>query len=404
MAKKRATFVDFLDKNFDLIVEYENVVGEDLWTSDLVDIDEKAAKLAQELKIGFSSVVNNCINQAIERKCTLLKVLNDLSSNSEFEPDVQNSTQLYFKEINKIYNDNNNDYDIPFCEENRDKIIQMNLKSVISIAKCYQGLGVDFQDLISAGNEGLCKAFEKYDPKRACLKDNIMNAISLCDDYMLTYEQLHSIIDEYLKYGGEFIKKEFEKHFKKGKSYGKVEILSWVDKYISNAKFNSVACKWIKAYIISEINNNSRVVKKPKSEIDKDKAETGSFKKEQLVNIDAQISQEDNSKTLGDVLQLEDDSGPKIDSLENEENYRVFKDTLNILLTGVKSRDRRILLMKFGIGFVRPMQPNEIAQREDLSIARISQIINATIETMISNAKKYDVNSDVVFEAISKLV
>lgn len=404
MAKKRTTFVDFLDKNFDLIVEYENAVGEDLWTSDLVDIDEKAAKLAQELKIGFSSVVNNCINQAIVRKCTLLKVLNDLSSNNEFEPDIQNSTQLYFKEINKIYNDNNNEYNIPFCEENRDKIIQMNLKSVISIAKCYQGLGVDFQDLISAGNEGLCKAFEKYNPKRACLKDNIINAINCCDDCLFTYDRLRAILDECLKYGGESVKKEFEKHFKKGKSYEREDALNWVDKYISNAKFNSVACKWIKAYIISEINNNSRVVKKPKSEIDKDKAETGSFKKEQLVNIDAQITQDDNSKTLGDVLQLEDDSGPKIDSLENEENYCVFKDTLNILLAGVKSRDRRILLMKFGIGFVRPMQPNEIAQREDLSIARISQIINATIETMISNAKKYNVNSDVVFEAISKLV
>ena len=38
---------------------------------------------------------------------------------------------------------------------------------------------------------------------------------------------------------------------------------------------------------------------------------------------------------------------------------------------------------------LRPLQPNEIAIQEDLSVARISQIINSTIETMIENSKKY---------------
>ena len=38
---------------------------------------------------------------------------------------------------------------------------------------------------------------------------------------------------------------------------------------------------------------------------------------------------------------MEDDTIAK-DSLENEENYKAFKCALNILLTGVKSRDRRI--------------------------------------------------------------
>ena len=312
--------------------------------------------------------------------------------------------QKYFNEINTIYTRNNNEYDIPFCEENREKIISMNLKSVIAIAKCYQGLGIDFQDLISIGNEGLCVAFEKYDPSRACLKENVKKAINDLNKDVITFDELQTVMNQFLKYG-EAIKKMFNARFKEDHIYTSQEIMKWVDKNINNAKFNSVACKWIKAYIIQEINNNSRIVKKPKSEIDKDKTESGSYKREVVLNIDAPISSDENSKTLADTLSIEDETIDK-DSLENEENYKIFKRGLNKLLTGVKSRDRRIILKKFGIGMIRPLQPNEIAAQEDLSIARISQIVNSTIEQMIENSKKYrdTIDVDSVFEALHKLV
>ena len=55
---------------------------------------------------------------------------------------------------------------------------------------------------------------------------------------------------------------------------------------------------------------------------------------------------------------------------------------------------------------IRPLQPNEIAIQEDLSIARISQIVNSTLEQMIENSKKYrdTIDVDGVFEALHKLV
>lgn len=404
MSKKRSTFVDFMDKNEELADQYEQVVGEDLWSLPIQEIEELTAAIASKLKIGFSSVLNNCINTSIRTETSLLKVLSDLGKSDSYSFATDSSLQKYFKEINTIYNKNNNNYDIPFCEENREKIISMNLKSVIAIAKCYQGLGVDFQDLISAGNEGLCKAFEKYDPKRACLKEDVIEAVNSLKEDKIKYSEWASVINEFLKYG-DTIKKSFDNKFKEGETYTKIEILKWVDKNINNAKFNSVACKWIKAYIVQEINNNSRIVKKPKSEIDKDKIETGSYKKEIIVNIDAPLSNDDNAKTVGDILTAEDDSISR-ESLENEENYKVFKRGLNILLTGVKSRDRRIILKKFGIGMVRPLQPNEIAIQEDLSVARISQIINSTLEIMIENSKKYHdlLDTENLFSALERLV
>ena len=406
MSKKRSTFVDFMDKNEELADQYEQVVGEDLWSLPIQEIEELTAAIASKLKIGFSSVLNNCINTSIRTETSLLKVLSDLGKSDSYSFATDSSLQKYFKEINTIYtkNNNNNNYEIPFCEENREKIISMNLESVIAIAKCYQGLGVDFQDLISAGNEGLCKAFEKYDPKRACLKEDVIEAVNSLKEDKIKYSEWASVINEFLKYG-DTIKKSFDNKFKEGETYTKIEILKWVDKNINNAKFNSVACKWIKAYIVQEINNNSRIVKKPKSEIDKDKIETGSYKKEIIVNIDAPLSNDDNAKTVGDILTAEDDSISR-ESLENEENYKVFKRGLNILLTGVKSRDRRIILKKFGIGMVRPLQPNEIAIQEDLSVARISQIINSTLEIMIENSKKYHdlLDTENLFSALERLV
>ena len=176
MSKKRSTFVDFMDKNEELAEQYEQVVGEDLWSLPIQEIEELASAIASKLKIGFSSVLNNCINMAIKSEKPLLEILSNLGKSDTYAFSADSSLQKYFKEINTIYTKYNNDYDIPFCEENREKIISMNLKSVIAIAKCYQGLGVDFQDLISAGNEGLCRAFEKYDPKRACLKEDMIEA------------------------------------------------------------------------------------------------------------------------------------------------------------------------------------------------------------------------------------
>src|SRR5215218_6300256 len=48
-------------------------------------------------------------------------------------------------------------------EEARARLIESNLRLVISIAKKYRGRGVLFEDLIQEGNAGLIKAVERYD-------------------------------------------------------------------------------------------------------------------------------------------------------------------------------------------------------------------------------------------------
>jgi RNA polymerase primary sigma factor len=48
----------------------------------------------------------------------------------------------------------------------RQRLIEKNLKLVVSVAKKYRGYGLPFEDLIQEGNIGLMKAVEKYDPER----------------------------------------------------------------------------------------------------------------------------------------------------------------------------------------------------------------------------------------------
>jgi RNA polymerase primary sigma factor len=48
----------------------------------------------------------------------------------------------------------------------RQRLIEKNLRLVVSVAKKYRGYGLPFEDLVQEGNIGLMKAVEKFDPDR----------------------------------------------------------------------------------------------------------------------------------------------------------------------------------------------------------------------------------------------
>jgi RNA polymerase primary sigma factor len=48
----------------------------------------------------------------------------------------------------------------------RQRLIEKNLRLVVTVAKKYRGYGLPFEDLIQEGNIGLMKAVEKFDPEK----------------------------------------------------------------------------------------------------------------------------------------------------------------------------------------------------------------------------------------------
>ena len=51
-------------------------------------------------------------------------------------------------------------------ERARQRLIEKNLRLVVSVAKKYRGYGLAFEDLIQEGNIGLMKAVDKFEPKK----------------------------------------------------------------------------------------------------------------------------------------------------------------------------------------------------------------------------------------------
>ena len=386
-------FQNLIDSSFELVAEYNAIESNIPLEYAYEDILEAYNAYKNVNKnADFTSTIRTALSNAIKYEQNIVDSILSMTSDA-LQDNPSNSIQQYFKEVGDIYAKHNNDYNIEFCEDNRDKLIEMNLKAVISMAKKYQGLGLSLQDLISAGNYGLVVAFDKFDPNRSKLKDNVLSCIEPLPDEF-TFEELNDNVKQYFTYGD--IKKKFCDAFVAGETYNKKDVIKWVNKNVFNAKFNSIATMWIRAYILIEIDKYSRLVKKPKVDIYKDKEETGAFKKEVTLDIDCPMTA---VSINNDVMSIEDDT--KYD-LEVSEAYMTFKNGLNKLLEGVKPRDRSIFLKKFGIGLPRPMLPKEIAYQEGLSKARVSQIFQSVIEQMQINSVKYNINSDILFDAIRK--
>lgn len=393
---KKTKLETFISNNPELVGEYESLecaLPVEYCQEEISEYNQKLLKIDKSLDYG--KALKDAFLNAIKYSITIVDSYEMLINEALTTSQSTNSTQQYFKEINDIYNKHNNDYNIEYCPENRDKLIEMNLKAVISIAKKYQGLGLSLQELISAGNLGLVIAWDKFDPTRSKLKDDVLNAIeSLNEEF--DYSELAKYIHPYLEYGD--IQKKFNEKFHQNNVYTKKEVIKWINSNIYNAKFNSIATMWIRAYILIEIDNNSRIVKKPKSEIYRDRELNGAYKKEITLDIDAPLTN-DTDTSFGDLLKMEDET---LSDLEVAEAYDLYKNCLNKLLDGVKPRDRAIFLKKFGIGLPRPMLPKEIADQEGLSIARISQIFQTVVEQIQHNQVKYNIDPNILFDAVKK--
>lgn len=105
----------------------------------------------------------------------------------------ENSVNLYFQEVNRYPMVSvEEEVELTVSIRNGDekalkRLVEANLRFVISVAKQYQNQGLSFADLINEGNMGLVKAAKKFDETRGFkfisyavwwIRQSIMQAIS----------------------------------------------------------------------------------------------------------------------------------------------------------------------------------------------------------------------------------
>lgn len=218
------------------------------------------------------------------------------------------------------------------------KLINANLRFVISVAKQYQGKGLDLVDLIQEGNYGLILSARLFDDTRGYrfisyavwwIRQSIIKAISEQSRIVRVPTNLIANMSKINK-----TSERFEQLNERGLSIDEIEEKTKLNKRKIDLSFKST-CKFIP--------------------------------------LDNPLKDEDTG-CLIDILS-NDNSDPADNSII-ESNLSV---EIEKVLSKLSYRDQDVLRMSFGIG-MQPMSYNEIANRFGVGEERIRQIQHGTIK------------------------
>lgn len=291
-----------------------------------------------------------------------------------------NNIDRYFNEVKKQYIEHpqNECDDLVFCEENREIFLKNNLKLVVNCAKRYQGLGVPFDDLIQAGNEGLIAAFDRFDTSKANLRNSIKEKIKLeCDvNAFIPFKKAEKIIREGFTYD-KLLDETLSKLPKSGFDCIE-EFYTWVDKNVKTAVFASVAFQWIRASILVNISRQGQVIRVPN-------AGKGT-KLADIIRLDSINPYTDDcyndnniSKIANEEFVIEDNK------LDNEDRLSNMKDAIDDILSILSPTARRMMKKRYGVGLPYSMSVSELAENEGISLSTVKMTLKDATEKILDS-------------------
>ncbi len=255
-----------------------------------------------------------------------------------FTPELEDSLQLFFNEARK-HPLLNAEEEVELAQriekgdlEAKDRMINSNLRLVISVARKYQGQGLPLGDLIQEGMLGLIRAVEKFD---------------------------------------------WRKGFKFS-TYGTL----WIRQAIGRGLANSGRTVRLPVHIVARARKISDAERKLAVELgrqptDEEISERVDLPVDEVIDIrradrgPASLDQgvgEDGDTALGDLIASD---GPSIeDYVSSELNWEALRDAVGTL----PENERTVLTLRFGLDREEPKALRETGRRLGLSSERVRQL------------------------------